>query len=51
MKDPNSALGHTQVEQTDTGLDCLEDSSADLSHMDEKHRLSTAMSSYYLLYR
>lgn len=32
-------------------LQCLEDPSIDLNALEEKERLSVAMSSYYILYR
>ncbi|AIF51023.1 hypothetical protein [Pelosinus sp. UFO1] len=33
------------------GFQCLEDPSIDLNTLEEKERLSVAMSSYYILYR
>lgn len=37
--------------RTVSSLDCLENPDIDLSNLDEKERLSVAMSSYFLLYR
>jgi len=37
--------------QDKAGLRCLEDPGIDLNALEEKDRLSVAMSSYYILYR
>lgn len=50
MKDTDPAAKAPETKQTDASLDSL-DSSLDQDELEEKKRLSAAMSSYYLLYR
>jgi hypothetical protein len=51
MKDTHTAPIQTETVQSENTLESLEDPNVDLNQLNEKKRLSTAMSSYYLLYR
>jgi hypothetical protein len=51
MKNADPTAEHSEVTQPEASLESLEDYSMDLGNLEEKKRLSTAMSSYYLLYR
>ncbi|MGI6091990.1 MAG: hypothetical protein ACOYD5_03165 [Negativicutes bacterium] len=44
-------MGTNEESKTAAYLNCLEDPNIALNNLEEKERLSIAMSSYYLLYR